>query len=84
MTAAKRQTRPLYRVELVWIITSQRELWSNYLDQCAAEEAAYGLITSGHATETEVFVVTGPDEKTSIYRARLERDGAITVRRKSQ
>lgn len=78
--------RPLYRVEFVLALTNERQLWSNYLDQREAEEAAYGLITSGHATEAEIFAVTGPgpEHKTSIYRARLERDGSITVRRNSQ
>ncbi len=84
MTDTNRQARPLYRVELEWVITGKRELWSNYLDQGAAEEAAYGLVSSGHAIETEVFAVTNGGQKTSIYRARLERDGAITVRKNSQ
>jgi hypothetical protein len=84
MTDTKRQTRPLYRVEFVLPITNERQLWSNYLDLRAAEEAAFGLITSGHAVETEVLAVTDGGQKTSIYRARLERDGAITVRKTSQ
>jgi hypothetical protein len=82
MTETKRQARPLYRVEFVLPITNERQLWSNYLDLRAAEEAAYGLITSGHAVETEVFAVTS-EQKISVYHARLERDGAITVRRTS-
>lgn len=83
MTDTNRQARPLYRVEFTLPITNERQLWSNYLDQRAAEEVAYGLITSGHAIETEVFIVTS-EQKISIYRARLERDGAITVRKNSQ
>lgn len=74
----------LYRVEMVDAVTGKRELWSNYLDQRGAEEAAYGLITSGHAHESEVFTVTDARVKTSIYRAKWERDGAILVRRNAQ
>jgi hypothetical protein len=81
MTDTKRQTRPLYRVEFVLPITYERQLWSNYLDLRAAEEAAYGLITSGHAVETEVFAVTNGGQKASVYHARQEKDGAILVRR---
>jgi len=84
MTDNKRQARTLYRVEFVLPITNERQLWSNYLDLRAAEEVAYGLITSGHAIETEVFAVMDGGQKASVYHARLERDGAITVRRTSQ
>ncbi|MCG3159727.1 MAG: hypothetical protein JMDDDDMK_00742 [Acidobacteria bacterium] len=78
-----KQARALYRLELVWAITGKRELWSNYLDQRTAEEKAHSLIADGMAGETEVFAVT-EGHKTSIYHARLERDGAITVWRNSQ
>jgi len=80
----KKTDRSLYRVEFVAPITNERQLWSNYLNLSDAEEAAYGLITSGHAVETEVFAVANGGHKTSVYHARLEKDGAILVRRNDQ
>ncbi|MGH9940216.1 MAG: hypothetical protein ACREAM_28580 [Blastocatellia bacterium] len=76
--------RTLYRVEFVLPITNERQLWSNYLNLRDAEEAAYGLITSGHAVETEVFAVTNGGQRTSVYHARREKDGAILTRRTNQ
>ena len=74
----------LYRVEFVLPITNERQLWSNYLNLTDAEEAAYGLITSGHAVETEVFAVAPRGQKVSVYHARQDRDGAILTRRTAQ
>ncbi|MGH9936046.1 MAG: hypothetical protein ACREAM_07360 [Blastocatellia bacterium] len=79
-----KKTASLYRVEFILPITNERQLWNNYLNPRDAEEAAYGLITSGHAVETEVFIVATGGHKTSIYHARRERDGAILLRRNSQ
>ena len=66
------------------VITNERQLWSNYFNLTDAEEAAYGLITSGHAVETEVFAVATGGQKVSVYHARQDRDGAILTRRTAQ
>ncbi len=84
MNKSNGPARTLYRVEFVLLITNERQLWSNYLDLSGAEEAAYGLITSGHAVEAEVFAVVTGGAKTSVYHARKERDGAILTRRTAQ
>ena len=80
----KKTAASLYRVEFVLPIINDRQLWSNYIKLRDAEEAAYGLITSGHAIETEVFAIQPGGAKTSIYHAKQASDGAILTRRNSQ
>jgi len=58
--------------------------WTVYRDLDDAIEAAEGLITSDIAIESEVFSVTGPNESTSVFRIKLDADGAILTRRTAQ
>jgi hypothetical protein len=65
-------------------ISRDWQTWTNYRHLRDAEEAAYALIVAGHAIETEIFAVTEEVQRTSVYKARRENDGRITIERASQ
>jgi len=78
------KTDPFFKVMLRTERGAKWENWTVYRDLDDAIEAAEGLITPYLAVESEVFSVSGPNESTSVFRVRLDADGAILTRRTAQ
>jgi len=79
-----KKPEPFFRVMFRAERGARWEAWTVYRDLDDAILAAEGLVTSDLAVESEVFAVTGPNETTSVFRVKIEADGAILVRRTAE